>query len=38
MEHNINVIDKFLGTLEYAERPDVKSELLPELSFVIIFQ
>lgn len=30
MEHDINVVNKFLGTLEYAERPDVKSELLPE--------
>ena len=30
MEHNINVIDKFLGTLEYADRPDQKSELLVE--------
>jgi len=30
MENNINVVNDFLGTLEYAERPDSKSELLPE--------
>ncbi len=30
MEDNLNVVNKFLGTLEYADRPDQKSELLPE--------
>tara|TARA_B100000768_G_scaffold177905_1_gene192815 strand:+ start:1419 stop:1994 length:576 start_codon:yes stop_codon:yes gene_type:complete len=30
MENNLNVVNTFLGTLEYAERPDSKSELLPE--------
>ena len=30
MENDINVVSRFLGKLEYADRPDVKSELLPE--------